>query len=125
MPKPKKPSAADRTVDMFTGSTNVEAAEQSDVKDEVKEANPSVEANMDRYRTNAFEYQETLSKHFMDHSEGKDTFRLTEKGPHMLLEKKSHGAGEAYGWTGVMFRSDSLEEITKTFVEAYRARRVR
>ena len=120
----KKPSAADRTVDMFTGSTNVEAAQQSDVQEASKDAEPSIEANMDRYRDQAFYFQELVSKNFGE-PQDKETFRLTLKGGHMFLEKKQNGAGEAYHWSGFMFRVSSLEELTTLFVQALRNQRER
>jgi hypothetical protein len=117
-----KPSAADRTVDMFTGSTNVEAAEQSDVQDEKREPCPPIEVSAERWRNQAMSVQEHVSKHFNDGEPGRAVFRLTNKDNMMFLEQFRHGKdGKAFHWSGVMFHKDDLYELTNVFVRASKA----
>lgn len=119
----KKPSAADRTVDMFTGSTNVEAATQEDLTPEEKAGSPAIEANRDRYRDTAFHYQEHLSKNWKSDASDGEAFRLTINGPDFFLEKCAIKGGASYHWSGVMFKTESLEELARLFVDAVKARR--
>ncbi len=117
----KKPKASDRTIDIFTGQTNVEAAE--DVPEDVSHGDPSIEANADRWRDKAFEVQEHLSKYFNTNEPG-ESFRLTERGDLMLLEVFGSTSGKTYSkWTGVMFHRDSLYELTSVLVKASKARK--
>lgn len=119
----RKPSAASRTVDLFSGKTAMEEAEAEamakaeDVEEHHRPLAEPIEKVMDARRDNCFEYQESLSK--LWDSNPNEKFRLTRKGDWMFLETIRHKDGkEAYAWTGVMFRYDSLYEITSVFYAA-------
>lgn len=115
----KKPSAADRTIDIFTGSTNVEAPTQEDIQPEVKEAEPSIEANADRWLQKAIETQQYLSKKFANSEPETETFRLTKSGDVWSLEKRGIGAdGKAFSWWLVQFLDRNLYELAGVVVKA-------
>ncbi len=125
MAKPPKPSAASRTVDMFSVA-NVESAqakaavEAPDVIGVPKQAE-SIEVAAERWRNNAFFTQEHVSKHFNGSVPGKEKFRLTLKDGWRYLEKFSlDKAGGAYHYCGVMFLDESLYDLTALFVAASR-----
>ncbi len=128
--KTTKPSAADRTIDLFTGAiASAEAASekeaatvQEDVKDDVR-LPENIEVAAERWRNNAFFTQEHLSKHFNDSEPGTEKFRLTEKDGWMFLEQFRFGKdGGAYAWSGVMFRGTALYELTSVLVKASKER---
>lgn len=125
--KTQKPSASDRTIDIFTKQTNVEAAAEADLDKVEHKPSENIEQAANRWRDNAFFTQETVSKTFAKPPEEKanvSTYRLTEKGAWMFLEEFRNGKdGWAYGWTGIMFRSDSLYELTNVFVRAAKAKK--
>jgi hypothetical protein len=118
----KKPSAADRTVDLFTRQSNMDAA--SEVVEAIQErVAESIEVAAERWRNNALFTAEHLSKCFNQSVPETAKFRLTEKGDQMFLEKFSlDGKGQSYGWAGVMFHKDDLYELTSVFVRASKAR---
>lgn len=133
----KKSSAADRTVSLFqeaiqkaTEPTKEEiATAPEDAPEAIKAPAETIEQQAQRWRDTAFYGQETVSKHFgvelMDKA-GKETFRLTEKDGWMFLEKYANSKdGMAYHWSGVMFRSESLYELTGLFVKASRERKAK
>lgn len=119
-PSWNKPSAADRTVDMFCSAptgfhqeTTVEPEEPT-----VKVAE-TIEQSAKRWRATAMFTSEHLSKHFNEGLSEKSVFRITTKDNMMFLEKFSNDvSGKAYGWAGVMFRTDELYELTGVFVKA-------
>ncbi len=127
----KKRSAADRTIDLFAGAIAAQdalsekeaATAQEDVKDAPK-VSETIEVAAERWRNNAFFTQEHLSKHFNDGEPGKATFRLTEKDGWQFLEQFRHGKdGQAYHWTGLMFKDSDLFEIAGVVVKAAKAKR--
>lgn len=121
---PRKPSAADRTVNMFTGSTNLEAAEQSDVTVEAKDASPEIEANMDRWLQKAIDTQQYLSKKFADSVPNDEAWRLTKAKDTYTLELVGKGAdGKAFKWWAFQFHENSLYSLANVIVEASRAKK--
>lgn len=132
MAKPQKPSAAARTVDLFSGRTSLEDAffqkppsaevDTSDVG-EAKAEPETVEQIAERKRELAFTTSEYLSNRFSEAIDG-GKFRVTIRGDLMLLETfRATEAGGAFAWSGVMFRKSDLKAITETLVAAWRAER--
>jgi hypothetical protein len=120
----KKPSAALRTVDMFTGMTAVDAVQavEEDAKDSLK-VSETIETSAERWRANAMFTAEHLSKHWNESKPETAKFRLTEKDGNLFLEKFSLDVrGEAYHWSGLMFRASDLYELTSVFVKAAKER---
>ncbi len=124
MLKLKKASAADRTLDMYSAQTAaaVDAVLAQEVHEDVTEATKqaeTIEVAAERWRANAFFTQEHVSKHFNQSAPGKEKFRLTLKDGWRYLEKFSlDSKGGAYHYCGVMFRDESLYELTGLFVAA-------
>lgn len=121
----KMPKAKDRTVDMFTGQTNVEAA-QDDNAELPKEAAPGIEAGgEDRWRDVAFVSKDWTTTAFYGGDECKqvrDTtsseFRLTVRGKWMLLERKDYIGKSPFHYAGVMFTKDDLFKLTEVLAKA-------
>ena len=117
---------ADRTVDMFTGQTNEEAA--TEVLVEAPKGSETIEQSSLRWREGAFQTYEFLSKHWDDSlPEGQSKFRLTEKGPLLLLERLQldRSGRVACQWTGVMFAENDLYELTNVLVQASKSKKNR
>lgn len=114
----KKPNAADRTVDIFTGQTNVEAKEE--VLEETAKGSETIEQAAERWRNNAFFTQEVVSKSFgKPETKNQSVYRLTTKDGWTFLEQYRMGKdGMAYHWAGIMFPESDLYEITSVFVRA-------
>jgi hypothetical protein len=96
---PKKPSAAERTADMFTGRTSQEGslpslASPADAADVVKPVADSLEERADRYRAQAFEGQEWTSTLFgnypVDASLDVSTKAPSSEGAHTVEQAKDH-----------------------------------
>lgn len=110
----KKSSAADRTVNMFQP-----IVPSTDDTPEAGRVSETIEVAAERWRANAFFTQEHLSKHFNAGLPGKDKFRLTLKDGWRYLEQfRLDSTGGAYHYCGVMFRDESLYELTGLFVKA-------
>ena len=126
--KAKKPSAADRTVDMWAApkAPVLEDASKEDSEDAHRAAEPSIEANADRWLEKAIETQQYLSKKFADNEPNSDKFRLTEHGDMMSLEKFGLGPdGKAFSWWLVQFGSKNLYELASVVVAAAKARKAK
>lgn len=122
--KAKKSPDADRTIDMFTGKAKDDLVVLPVADDAPEEAKPTetIEQAAERWRANAFFAQEQVSKHFKDTEYANSVYRLTEKGDYIFLE--SFGSGDGRGkWTGIMFKSQDLYEITSVFVAAARKKK--
>ncbi len=116
MSKPnKKPSAADRTVDLFQPVVPT----TEDQLSEVGRGNESIEQAAERWRATAFFTQEHLSKHFNESLPGKEKYRLTLKDGWRYLEQfRLDKLGGAYHYCGLMFQDDNLYELTGLLVKA-------
>lgn len=124
--KPKKSPAADRTIDMFTGrskedETVIRFDSPEDAADAAKPTE-TIEEAAERWRANAFFAQEQVSKHFREAEYEGRVYRLTEKDDWFFLESFSGENGRGK-WTGVMFQSKDLYEITSVFVAASRKKK--
>jgi hypothetical protein len=120
----KKPSAAERTVDMFSGKTKLEEVPVAteDVT-ETHKGSETIEEAADRWRDRALELVEHFSKTFGEVLEG-GSYRLSAKNGTLFLEQYRHsGSKSAYGWTGVSFPEADLYEITNVFVKAAKAKK--
>ncbi len=129
----RKLSAADRTIDLFTGAIAAQdklseaqaATVQPDAPDALK-VSETIEVAAERWRTNAFFTQEHLSKHFNEGLPGTAKFRLTEKDGWQFLEQFRLGRdGQAYSWTGIMFKDSDLFELAGVLVAAARVKKER
>jgi len=132
-----KPTAAQRTVDLFTGKTEADIKitfDDSDSKDAPREPAETIEVSAERWRQNAFYTQEYVSENFgkvVTKIEGgasvlsPSDFRLTTKGDWMYLERfgKVVTGPVAVSYTGVMFPLSDLYRIASVFVQAARARK--
>lgn len=121
-----KPSAASRTVDMFTGTTQMEAyqAAVEEVKDEPRGPALSIEESADRYRASAFVGQEWSSKYWPPDAPigtEKASFRWSRKGDFIYLEQVRSGKdGRAYHYAGVMFPVSDWEELIEATSAAHK-----
>jgi hypothetical protein len=124
--KLSKPSAADRTVDIFTKTTAVEAATAAleDVQEDARDGFVPIEANADNNREKAFQVQEWATKAFGRPADSEETaeYRLTLKGDHYYLEELASepGAKTAHKYAGLMIRRQNLVNLTKVLAEAAR-----
>ncbi len=141
MKRSSKPSAADRTLDLYAkaviaAAPKIEDATNEDALDKPRQAGPNgpngpetIETASRRWRDNAFYGQELLSKHFNDAPEDKAntaTFRLTSKDGWLFLEQYRHGKdGMAYHWSGVMFPYSDLYELAGVIVKAAKEKQSR
>ncbi len=130
--KPKKPSAADRTVDMFSATPAPRPIDEREVEvivsDEKAERVP-MELEVDRYRAQAFLGQEWTTAAFGSLDAPGNEYRVSRKGAHYYVETlaKAPGApgGQAYGYTGVMVHDRDLFALTTVLVQAVRDKQKR
>ncbi len=128
-----KPSAQSRTIDLFAGAIAAQEAlsdkEAATVQEDAPEAprvSENIEKAAERWRNNAFFTQEHLSKHFNEGLPGTAKFRLTEKDGWQFLEQFRLGKdGEAYHWTGIMFKDSDMYELTSVLVKAAKAKQAK
>lgn len=133
----EKPSAAARTVDLFTGKTNVEAAEEAeriannaDIKEDRHKTSEPMEVSAERWREKAFECQEWSSKLFPLDPSGTEPyqFRITRRqlstGDRMLYVERLHVGGEpgsgVSSYAGLMIHESSFLQFAQVVVEAAR-----
>lgn len=116
-----KPKAADRTIDMFTGSTNTEAQQENDAPEPAK-SSETIEQASERWRATAFYAAEFFSKSWDDKVTG-NKYRLTVNKGMMFLETFGLRQGNAYSWSGVSFPEADLYEITSVLVKAAKAKK--
>lgn len=123
--KTKKPSAADRTVDMFGAPPAHVEREVEVIEDDEKEGErATMEADADRMREKAYAGQEWASKFFGSVDAPGNEYRMSLKGDHYYLETilKELGKPLAYGYTGLMVHKRDLYEMAKVIVAAVRAK---
>ncbi len=118
MAKPKKPSAADRTIGLFGQPAEVEVIQEERDGERVP-----FEEDADRNREAAFKGQEWCSKYFGSYEAPGNEYRMSRKGEYYYLETilKEVGKPSAYGYSGVMVHRRDLLEFTKVCVAAVRA----
>jgi hypothetical protein len=120
-----KPSAGARTVDMFSGKTQLEATEAA--AEVVAEAEKGdfvpIHQAVNDYREQAFKVQEWTTKYFGRPEETeKDEYRVSRKGDHLYLEhlKKAPGSKTNYGYAGYMFHKNNFINAARAMAEAAR-----
>lgn len=121
--KPKKPTAADRTVSMFTGQTPIEERPIEVIEEAPHEGERvTMEQDADRMRSVAFQGQEWATKAFGEPDAEGNEYRVSFKGSHYYLEclAKTPGARSAYGYVGLMVHERDLLNLTKVMVQAVR-----
>lgn len=124
----KSVKASDRTIDMFTGATNVEklAAAAEEIQAEQREPFTGIEGEVDRWREQAFAGQEWTSKHFYqsnaeanqkDSSHG--AYRISLKGGWNYMEciRRSETGTSAYHYSGLMFPALDMFAIAEAVVK--------
>lgn len=125
----KKPSAADRTVDMFSAAVVADAEKAlaavvpEDAVEVAKTSAEPLEDRIDGYRDNAMAMQQYISKSWMlqpEEKAGKETFRISRQGEWSFLEVLRHSptGGLMYSWSGVMYRTADQHELTNVMVKA-------
>lgn len=126
--KPRKPTASDRTVSMFTGQTPVEERPIEVIEEEPHEgARVTLEQDANRLRDMAFQGQEWTSKAFGEPDADGNTYRVSHKGVHYYVETlaKAPGTAGAYGYVGLMVHDRDLLNLTKVMVQAVRDKQAR
>lgn len=129
----KKPKAADRTVDMFSGKTHMDEVAEAeriatgaDLKGEAdaERTGASMEQKVEAWRDKAFEVQEWSSRLFPHDpdSREKTQFRVTRKNGYCYIERVySGGDGKSISaYAGLMVHEEDFEGLVKVVVEAYR-----
>lgn len=128
MVKPKKPSAADRTLGMF-GQPPAAEEREIEVLDEVAKdgARVPVEEDADHHREVAFRGQEWTSKYFGSYDAPGNEYRVSQRGEYYYVETilKEVGKPTAYGYTGIMVHERDIMELTKVMVAAVRAKQAK
>lgn len=117
----RKPSAADRNVDMFAKAP-VEAAQ--DVPEDARGERLPIDQDVNRMREQAFQCQEWTSKYFASDLADGDEYRVSLKDHHYYVEtiKRQPGKESAYGYTGIMVHERNLLNLTSVLVAAVRAK---
>lgn len=127
LPNNRKPAAADRTVDMFTGKTKLDEAAIGETslngadleKVEKAEGSPAIEDNCDRWRSKALEVEECLDTVINPAStESMDApvrFRLTSKGDLFYLERME--GQPPWSYLGITLRRSQLRPLTEALVK--------
>lgn len=123
----KKPSAAARTVDLFSGKTQSEAEDEAERiragadLSESEKSRETLEEASNRWREAAFTGQEWTSKHFgMPDKSGRE-YRLSLRNGWLYLEQTDNGGTGAYHYGGIMFPEEALPKLATVIVEAARA----
>lgn len=119
MANSKKPSAADRTVQMFQEPV------PEFVEGEEKGERVTIEQDADRLRDVAFKGQEWAFRTFGAADSDANDYRVSFKDDHYYVEelRKEPGKKEAYGYTGIMVHKRNLLNLTATLVLAARAQK--
>lgn len=120
-------SDASRTIDLFTGKTAQEQADEaerirtgSDLSDTEK-SRETIEEASQRWREAAFIGQEWTSQHFgkPDH-EGRE-YRVSIRAGWVYLEQTDNTGMGAYHYGGLMLPESALPKLATVIVEAARA----
>lgn len=129
LPNNRKPVAADRTVDMFTGKTKLDEAAVGETslngadldKVEKAEGSPAIEDNCDRWRSKALEVQECLDMTIGSKTGTVSTetvtvrFRLTARGDLFCLERME--GQPPWSYLGITLRRSQLRPLTEALVK--------
>lgn len=127
MQKTKKPSAAERTVDMFSqpqlDKSAVQAAEV--ILEAEKADRVPMEQDADRLRQGAFTGQEWTTAAFGAPEAESDQYRMSLKGNYYYLEHLSYEPGKpgARAYTGVMIHEKNLYAAATVIAAAARAKK--
>ena len=133
-----KPSAADRTVDLFSGKTPLEVVQEAqriasdaDLETEAKGEAKPMEEETDRWRASTFRTQEWLTKNFpIDHSGRGTQFRMSYavvngQGWYYLEELHTHSGKHVSSYKGCMVREEDLFSLADVIVAAARAKKAK
>ncbi len=126
-----KIKAEDKTVDMFTGKTKEEVANETerikqglDLVEQPKATGPvTIESAVDRNRASAFVGQEWTTLLFGHPRSEEHEFRVSLKDGMAYLEKTAAGPGTngAWSYAGIMLPEGDLPRMAAVIVRATRA----
>lgn len=127
--KPKKPSAVDRTVNLFgtplPTTIDERPIEILEKEDEKAERAP-MELEVDKYRAQAFLGQEWTTKAFGSLDAPGNEYRVSHKGSHYYVETLGKEPGASCSrYVGLMVHERDLYAITATLVQAVRDKQKR
>jgi hypothetical protein len=119
--KPKKPSAADRTISMFGAPAPIEERPVEVVESDVHEGERKTLAeDADRLRGVAFQGQEWTTKLFGKPDAPGNQYRVTLKGEHYYVEALDHAR-----YVGLMIDKRDLYNLVTVLVQAVRDKQAR
>lgn len=120
-----KTKASDRTISLLDGKTDKEKADEAerikqglDNVEQSKVGDPTIESNVDRWRSQAFSGREVVSKHFGLEEAGDNQYRISMKDGAAYLEKTGNNKAGAYSYAGVFFPEGDLPVIARVIVDA-------
>jgi len=125
--KGKKPSAAERTIDMFSApAATIDQRPVEVVAEEEKAERVPLEQDVDRLRNTAFTYQQWTTKAFGEPDAEGNQYRVSYRSPHYYLEALvKQGNRPAYGYSGYMVHERDLYSVTQVLVQAVREKQKR
>lgn len=130
MSKARKPPAADRTIDIFSGRTKEEEANEAeriqqglDIVAQERGPGLTIEQAADKWRANAFVGQEWSTKNFGSPSSDSNEYRTTLKSGMLYLEKTAANPGTrgAFSYAGLMFPEEDAPKLATAIVAAAKA----
>ncbi len=118
----KKPSAAARTVDLFSGKTAVEEAVPEPIEADDRPDFEPMEERADGYRERAFKVQEWTTNVFGKHEGEGNQYRVTHKGDMFYLEELKRGPDNKsfYGYSGLMLHEKNFLNAARVIAQAAR-----
>lgn len=126
--KPKKPSAADRTVSMFGSPlpTTLDERPIEVIEDDEKAERIPMELEADKYRAQAFVGQEWTTAAFGHLDAPGNEYRVSRKGTFYYVETLGKEAGATCSrYVGLMVHDRDLYALTAVLVQAVRDKQKR
>ncbi len=135
----QKPSAEERTVDMFTGTSRLEVATKEhavateEIANETRSQAKTIEESVDAWRNTAFQGQEFVCKTFYQNDlqkcldnnsitleEPVNGYRVSTDGNWVYLEslRRRGGDKKAYHYAGLMIPVRDLKQVATVLTEA-------
>lgn len=123
----KKPLASARTIDMFTGKSGQEVADEAerirqglDNLEHTKERGTIAEA-ANESRERAFQGQDWTSKHFGRDDAEDNQYRTSLKNGYLYLEKMGANRSGPFSYAGIMFPEQDAPKMATVLVAAAKA----
>lgn len=126
--KPKKPSAADRTVSMFGAQpTTIDERPIEVIEEEGHEGERiPMELEVDKFRAQAFQGQEWTTAAFGHLDAPGNEYRVSHKGTFYYVETLGKEAGASCSrYVGLMVHDRDLYALTTVLVQAVRDKQAR